>query len=79
MVEPSVLREVEIERDAMIRRAPTRILGSEIKKLMKREVRLVKVQWGDDESNTTWETEEKMHSRYPFLFEGMSFNFSFIA
>ena len=42
-------------------------------------VRLVKVQSGDDESNATWETEEKMRSLYPFIFEGMSFNFSFIA
>ena len=68
VVEPSLLREVEIERDATIRRAPTCILGSEIKKLRNREVRLVKVQWGDDESNATWETKAKMRSLYPFLF-----------
>ena len=55
------------------------ILGSEIKKLRNREVKLVKVQWGDDESNATWETEEKMHSLYPFLFKGMYFNFLFIG
>ena len=79
MVEPSLLREVEVERDATIRRAPTRILGSEIRKLRNREVRLVKVQWGEDERNATWETEVKMRSLYPFLFEGMSFNFSFIV
>ena len=79
VVETNLLREVEIERDATIRRAPTRILGSEIKRLRNRKVRLVKVQWGDDESNATWETEAKMRSLYPFLFEGMSFNFSFIA
>ena len=30
VVEPSLLREVEAERDATIRRAPTCILGSEI-------------------------------------------------
>ena len=79
VVEPSLLREVEVERDATIRRAPTRILGSEIRKLRNREVRLVKVQWGEDESNATWEIEAKMRSLYPFLFEGMSFNFSFIV
>ena len=62
-----------------MRRAPTRILGSETRKLRNREGQLVKVQWGDDESNATWETEAKMRSLYPFLFEGMSFNFSFIA
>ena len=79
VVEPSLLRDVEVERDATIRRAPTRILGSETRKLRNREVQLVKVQWGDDESNATWETEAKMRSLYPFLFESMSFNFSFIA
>ena len=72
VVEPSLLREVEVERDVTIRRAPTRILGSETRKLRNREVQLVKVQWGEDESNATWETEAKMRSLYPFLFEGMS-------
>ena len=79
VVEPGLLKEVEIERDETIQRAPTRILGSETRKLRNREVQLVKVQWGDDESNATWETEAKMRSLYPFLFESMSFNFSFIA
>ena len=79
VVEPSLLREVEVEHDVTIRRAPTCILRSEIKKLRNREVKLFKVQWGDDDSNVTLETEEKMRSLYPFLFEGMSFNFSFIA
>ena len=59
VVEPSFLREVEIERDATIRRAPTCILGSDIKKLRNREVKLLKVQWGDDESNTTWERKRR--------------------
>ena len=72
MVEPSLLRDIEIERDATIRRAPTHILGSETRKLRNREVQLVKVQWGEDEINATWETEAKMRSLYPFLFEGMS-------
>ena len=44
VVEPSLLREVEIEHYATIRRASTCILGSEIKKLRNREVKLVKVQ-----------------------------------
>ena len=33
VVEPSTLEEVEVERNATIRRAPTCILGSEVKKL----------------------------------------------
>ena len=68
VVEPSLLKEVELEHDETIRRAPTRILGSETRKLRSREVQLVKVQWGEDESNATLETEEKMRSLYLFLF-----------
>ena len=77
MVEPSLLREVEVEHDATIRRAPTRILGSETRKLRIREVQLVKVQWGDDGSNATWETEAKIRSLYPFLFESIISPLSF--
>ena len=70
VVESSMLREVEVERDEVIRRAPTCILGSEIWKLGNREVQLAKVQRGDEESDATWETEAKMRSRYPFSFGG---------
>ena len=42
-------------------------LGSEIRKLRNREVRLVKVKRGEGESKATWETEVKMRSLYPFL------------
>ena len=70
VVEPSTLEEVEVECNATIRRAPTRILGSEFKKFRNKEVKLVKVQWGDDQRDATWETEDKMRMLYPFLFEG---------
>ena len=44
VVEPNILEEAEVEREATIRRVPTRILGTEVKKLRNREVKLVKVQ-----------------------------------
>ena len=53
-----------------MRRVPTRILGTEVKKLRNREVKLVKVQWSDAEEDATWETENKIRAAYPFLFEG---------
>ena len=53
VVEPSILEEVEVEREAIVRRVPTRILGMEVKKLRNHEVRLVKVQWRDTEEDTT--------------------------
>ena len=72
VVEPSILEEVEVEREATVRRVPTRILGMEVKKLRNREVKLVKVQWSDAEEDATWETEAKIRANYPFLFEGTS-------
>ena len=68
VVEPSLFKEAELERDETIRRAPTRIIGPETRKLRNREVQPARVQWGDDERNATWETETKMRSLYPFLF-----------
>ena len=58
VVEPSILEEVEVEREATTRRVPTRILGSEVKKLCNKEVKLIKVQWREDREDATWETEE---------------------
>ena len=43
VVELCMLREVKVERDATVRRVPTCILGSAVKKLRNREVKLVKV------------------------------------
>ena len=53
VVELSVLEEAEVEREATVRRVPTRILGTEVKKLRNREVKLVKVQWSDAEEDAT--------------------------
>ena len=60
-----------MEREATVRRVSTRILVSEVKKLHNREVKLMKVQWGDNPKDETWETEDKIRASYPFLFEGM--------
>ena len=53
VVEPSMLEEVEVEREATVRRAPTRILESEVKKLRNKEIKLLKVQWGDKPEDVT--------------------------
>ena len=68
VVEPSILEDVEVEKEATFRRVPIRILGTEIKKLRNREVKLVKVQWSEAQEDATWETEEKIRTLYPFLF-----------
>ena len=43
VVEPSALEEVEVEREATVKQVPSRILGSEVRKLRNREVKLIKV------------------------------------
>ena len=68
MVEPSILEDVEVEREATVKRVPTRNLGTEVKKLSNREVKLVKVQWSDAEEDATWETGDKIRATYPFIF-----------
>ena len=72
VVEPSILKEVEVEREATVRSVPTRTLGMEVKKLRNRGVMLVKVQWSNAEEDATWETEAKIRAAYPFLFKGTS-------
>ena len=44
-----------------------RILGSEVKKLRNREVKLLKVQLGEDNEDATWETDDKIRASYTFL------------
>ena len=66
-----MLEEVEVEREATIRRVPSHILGSEVKKLRNKEVKLLQVQWGDSPEDATWETEDKIRASYSFLFKGM--------
>ena len=77
MVEPSILEDMEVEKEATLRRAPIRILEMEIKKLRILGVKLVKVQWSGADEDATRETEEKMRGLYPFLFEG-TFSTSFL-
>ena len=79
VVEPSILEEAEVEREATVRRVPTHILGTEVKKLRNREVKLVKVQWSDAEEDATWETENRIRMAYPFLFEGTSLTSLFLS
>ena len=60
-----------MEREATVRRVPSRILGSEVKKLRNIEIKLMKVQWGDNPEDATWDTEDKIRDSYLFLFEGL--------
>ena len=42
-----------------------RIVDHDEKRLRRKVVRLVKVQWSGDAVDCTWETEERMRKAYP--------------
>lgn len=69
-VEPSQLVEIEVEKEASVRRMPSAIVGHDVKKLRRKEIKLVKIQWGESAEDATWEPEEKMRLSHPYLFDG---------
>ena len=58
-----------VDVDGTFEKGPVSILDSRDQVLQRKTVRLVKVLWqhrGVEEA--TWEREDTMHTRYPFLF-----------
>ena len=47
---------------------PQKITDRRMKSLRGKEIALVKVQWGNDEGDSTWELEDRMRELYPSLF-----------
>ena len=67
-ISPDQLEDFEVEPEAVGNRKPTRIVEHDTKRLRRKAVKLVKVQWSEDESDCTWETEEDIRKKYPELF-----------
>ena len=60
--------DLEVESIISRPRKPLRVAGIDTKQLRRKVVKLVKVQWSEDESDCTWETEEDVRKKYPELF-----------
>ena len=67
-ISPDQLDDIEVEPEAVGNRKPMRIVGNDTKQLRRKAVKLVKVQWGKNENDCTWETEESIRKTYPELF-----------
>ena len=67
-ISPDQLDNVEVELEAVGNRKSMRIVGNDTKQLRRKAVKLVKVQWGENEKDCTWETEEDIRKKYPELF-----------
>ena len=67
-ISPDQLEDFEVEPEAVGNRKPARIVAHDMKQLRRKSVKLVKVQWSEDENDCTWETEEDIRKKYPELF-----------
>ena len=63
------LQDVTIEENLSYEEVPVEILDSQVKRLRNKEIANVKVLWRNQYvESATWEAEEDMKNRYPYLF-----------
>lgn len=60
VVRPSRLEDVELEASPSSSRSPTCVVKQGVKKLRNKVVRMVRVKWGNDPTESTWEPKEKI-------------------
>ena len=61
---------MQVTWDLTYEEVPIAILDRQVKKLRNKEVASVKVLWRNQQvEEVTWEAEEAMKSKYPYLFE----------
>ena len=60
--------EVQVKDNLTYKAQPQKITDRRMKSLRGKEIALVKVQWGTDEGDSTWELEDRMRELYPSLF-----------
>ncbi|RZB75827.1 Transposon Ty3-G Gag-Pol polyprotein [Glycine soja] len=57
--------EVQVKDNLTYKAQPQQITDRRMKSLRGKEIALVKVQWGTDEGDSTWELEDRMRELYP--------------
>ena len=67
IIKPGQQVDLEVQPNLTILRRPIRIVARDIKRLRKKIVNLVKVQWSGDVRDCTWETEDYIRDSYPEL------------
>ena len=64
------IEDVHVTEDLTYEEVPVAILDRQVKKLRNKEVASVKVLWRSQQAEEiTWEAEDIMRSKYPYLFE----------
>ena len=68
--QPIELSPQQLEKDLTYVEHPIKILGIQDRKLRNRVMRFLKVQWSrHSEKEATWELEEEMKKKFPYLFD----------
>lgn len=71
-IPPTGLDDLVVEPDLTIVKQTVRLVARDEKRLGNTTVKLVKVQWSDNEKDCTWETEDGIEILFLICFEGMS-------
>ena len=67
VIQPQVM---QISEELSYEEEPVSIIDRQVRKLRSKEIPMVKVVWrSHTNEEATWETEELMRSKYPFLFQ----------
>jgi len=76
IIQPQV---VDISDELTYEERPVQIVDTQIRQLRTKRIPMVKVLWRSQSvEECTWETEEDMRQKYPYLFiQGMWLNFKF--
>ena len=70
VIEQSELSDLSVEPDLSFEERPIEIVDRMEKHLRRKVVRMVKVSWRhQSRGDSTWEMEDVMRERYPFLFD----------
>ncbi|XP_021751343.1 uncharacterized protein LOC110717009 [Chenopodium quinoa] len=63
-------KTIELDQSLTYEERPVRILDSKVRSTSKKDVKIVKVLWSNQETEeATWEAEDEMIKKYPELFE----------
>ena len=64
------IQDVQVTKDLTYEEVPIAILDRQVKKIRNKEIASVKVLWRNQQTEEiTWEAEDIMKSRYPYLFK----------
>ena len=65
--------EIEVSEQLTYIEEPVEVLDRQVRKLRSKEIPMVKVKWSQHSSKeATWEVEEHMRAKYPYLFSNAS-------